>query len=207
MCSRTSGSGTRGKDKEREAGERFQGRQGWETLDNGSPVQTWRWPLGFPVLCPQVLTGRMLLFWGSLLCWGLLPQAQGEARHQILLRISKDQLKTGKFKGWALGGKSSGKGGGGRWYHHLASPWPAAEWVFFHPYLTSSFPCSNTCRGSLMPQEKLQAPHLGIQDSASPASSTATCPDHPHRLHSLLPFLGYFFSLQFSFPPSQPAEF
>uniref|UniRef100_A0A8C9K8C1 Lipid-binding serum glycoprotein N-terminal domain-containing protein n=1 Tax=Panthera tigris altaica TaxID=74533 RepID=A0A8C9K8C1_PANTA len=36
----------------------------------------------------------MLLFWGSLLCWGLLPQAQGEARHQILLRISKDQLKT-----------------------------------------------------------------------------------------------------------------
>ncbi|XP_029773651.1 uncharacterized protein LOC115274321 isoform X2 [Suricata suricatta] len=36
----------------------------------------------------------MLLFWGSLLCWGLLPQAQAEARHQIFLRISKDQLKT-----------------------------------------------------------------------------------------------------------------
>ncbi|XP_039104606.1 BPI fold-containing family B member 4-like [Hyaena hyaena] len=36
----------------------------------------------------------MLLFWGSLLCWGLLPQTQGEARHQIFLRISKDQLET-----------------------------------------------------------------------------------------------------------------
>ncbi|XP_059563561.1 uncharacterized protein LOC132240283 [Myotis daubentonii] len=36
----------------------------------------------------------MLLFWGSLLCWGLLPQAQGEAQHLLFLRISKDQLET-----------------------------------------------------------------------------------------------------------------
>lgn len=39
----------------------------------------------------------MLLFWGSLLCWGLLPQAQGEAQHLLFLRISKDQLETGKM--------------------------------------------------------------------------------------------------------------
>ncbi|XP_046505012.1 LOW QUALITY PROTEIN: BPI fold-containing family A member 1-like, partial [Equus quagga] len=36
----------------------------------------------------------MLLFWGSLLCWGLLPQAQGQARHLLFLRVSKDQLET-----------------------------------------------------------------------------------------------------------------
>ncbi|XP_037377029.1 uncharacterized protein LOC119253885 [Talpa occidentalis] len=36
----------------------------------------------------------MLLFWGPLLCWGLLPQAQGEAQHPLCLRISMDQLKT-----------------------------------------------------------------------------------------------------------------
>ncbi|XP_025865487.1 uncharacterized protein [Vulpes vulpes] len=36
----------------------------------------------------------MLLFWGLLLCWGLLPQAQGEAQHQLFLRISKNQLET-----------------------------------------------------------------------------------------------------------------
>ncbi|KAB0346807.1 hypothetical protein FD754_011664 [Muntiacus muntjak] len=36
----------------------------------------------------------MLLFWGSLLCWGLLPQAQGKARHLVFTRISKDQLET-----------------------------------------------------------------------------------------------------------------
>ncbi|KAF4023554.1 hypothetical protein G4228_015013 [Cervus hanglu yarkandensis] len=36
----------------------------------------------------------MLLFWGSLLCWGLLPQAQGEAQHLVFMRISKDQLET-----------------------------------------------------------------------------------------------------------------
>ncbi|CAI9154537.1 unnamed protein product [Rangifer tarandus platyrhynchus] len=36
----------------------------------------------------------MLLFWGSLLCWGLLPQAQGEAQHLVFMRINKDQLET-----------------------------------------------------------------------------------------------------------------
>nr|XP_055163983.1 uncharacterized protein LOC129498587 [Nyctereutes procyonoides] len=36
----------------------------------------------------------MLLFWGLLLCWELLPQAQGEAQHQLFLRISKNQLET-----------------------------------------------------------------------------------------------------------------
>nr|KAF6358498.1 hypothetical protein mPipKuh1_010324 [Pipistrellus kuhlii] len=36
----------------------------------------------------------MLLFWGSLLCWGLLPQAHGEAQHLLFLRISKDQVET-----------------------------------------------------------------------------------------------------------------
>uniref|UniRef100_A0A4W2H2X5 Uncharacterized LOC113902783 n=1 Tax=Bos indicus x Bos taurus TaxID=30522 RepID=A0A4W2H2X5_BOBOX len=36
----------------------------------------------------------MLLFWGSLLCWGLLPQVQGEAQHFVFMRISKDQLET-----------------------------------------------------------------------------------------------------------------
>ncbi|XP_028013741.2 uncharacterized protein LOC103293424 [Eptesicus fuscus] len=36
----------------------------------------------------------MLLFWGSLLCWGLLPQAQGEAQHRLFLRISKNQIET-----------------------------------------------------------------------------------------------------------------
>ncbi|XP_045837369.1 uncharacterized protein LOC123926998 [Meles meles] len=36
----------------------------------------------------------MLLFWGSLLCWGLLPQAQGKAQHLLYLRISKNQLET-----------------------------------------------------------------------------------------------------------------
>ncbi|XP_016056131.1 PREDICTED: uncharacterized protein LOC107527797 [Miniopterus natalensis] len=35
----------------------------------------------------------MLLFWGSLLCWGLLSQAQGEAQHTLFLRISKNQLE------------------------------------------------------------------------------------------------------------------
>ncbi|XP_058535869.1 uncharacterized protein LOC105941857 [Ochotona princeps] len=35
----------------------------------------------------------MLLLWGPLLCWGLLPHTQGEA-HNLLLRISKDQLET-----------------------------------------------------------------------------------------------------------------
>ena len=53
--------------------------------------------MGFPALCLQVLGRRMLLFWGSLLCWGLLPQAQGEAQHLVFMRISKDQLETGKF--------------------------------------------------------------------------------------------------------------
>ncbi|KAB0401929.1 hypothetical protein E2I00_017891, partial [Balaenoptera physalus] len=42
-----------------------------------------------------VLARRMLLFWGSLLCWGLLPQAPGEAQHLVFLRFSKDQLETG----------------------------------------------------------------------------------------------------------------
>ncbi|TKC42638.1 hypothetical protein EI555_004948, partial [Monodon monoceros] len=42
-----------------------------------------------------VLARRMLLFWGSLLCWGLLPQAPGEAQHLLFLRFSKDQLETG----------------------------------------------------------------------------------------------------------------
>ncbi|XP_037667076.1 uncharacterized protein LOC119515281 [Choloepus didactylus] len=37
---------------------------------------------------------RMLLLWGSLLCWGLLPQARGEAQHLLCLRISKSQLET-----------------------------------------------------------------------------------------------------------------
>ncbi|XP_057559276.1 uncharacterized protein LOC130833550 [Hippopotamus amphibius kiboko] len=36
----------------------------------------------------------MLLFWGSLLCWGLLSQAQGEAQHLVFMRFSKDQLET-----------------------------------------------------------------------------------------------------------------
>ncbi|KAJ8794296.1 hypothetical protein J1605_003253 [Eschrichtius robustus] len=36
----------------------------------------------------------MLLFWGSLLCWRLLPQAPGEAQHLVFLRFSKDQLET-----------------------------------------------------------------------------------------------------------------
>ncbi|XP_058143329.1 BPI fold-containing family B member 4-like [Dasypus novemcinctus] len=36
----------------------------------------------------------MLLLWGSLLCWGLLPQARGEAEHLLSLRISKRQLET-----------------------------------------------------------------------------------------------------------------
>ncbi|XP_036868592.2 uncharacterized protein [Manis javanica] len=36
----------------------------------------------------------MLLFWGSLLCWELLSQTQGEAQHLLFLRISKDQVKT-----------------------------------------------------------------------------------------------------------------
>lgn len=34
---------------------------------------------------------------GSLLCWGLLPQAQGEAQHLLFLQISKDQLETGNM--------------------------------------------------------------------------------------------------------------
>ncbi|XP_007932918.1 uncharacterized protein LOC103191848 [Orycteropus afer afer] len=36
----------------------------------------------------------MLLLWGSLLCWGLLPQTRGEAQHLLFQRISKDQLET-----------------------------------------------------------------------------------------------------------------
>ncbi|XP_047602035.1 uncharacterized protein LOC125109261 [Lutra lutra] len=40
------------------------------------------------------MTERMLLFWGSLLCWGLLSQAQGKAQHLLYLRISKNQLET-----------------------------------------------------------------------------------------------------------------
>lgn len=48
-----------------------------------------------PTLCLQVLD-RMLLLWGPLLCWGLLPHTQGEA-HNLLLRISKDQLETGEI--------------------------------------------------------------------------------------------------------------
>ncbi|XP_058418903.1 uncharacterized protein LOC131418530 [Diceros bicornis minor] len=36
----------------------------------------------------------MLLLWGSLLCWALLPQARGEAQHLLFLRVSKDQLET-----------------------------------------------------------------------------------------------------------------
>ncbi|XP_040494104.1 uncharacterized protein LOC121104592 [Ursus maritimus] len=36
----------------------------------------------------------MLLFWGSLLWWGLLPEAQGKAQHLLFLRISKNQLET-----------------------------------------------------------------------------------------------------------------
>lgn len=64
---------------------------------SGSPLRPWRWPAGFPALCPQVLGTRMLRFWGPLLCWGLLPQVQGEAQHFVFMRISKDQLETGKF--------------------------------------------------------------------------------------------------------------
>lgn len=52
---------------------------------------------GVPSSIPQVMTERMLLFWGSLLCWGLLPQAQGKAQHLLYLRISKNQLETGKI--------------------------------------------------------------------------------------------------------------
>ncbi|KAG8524106.1 hypothetical protein J0S82_001882, partial [Galemys pyrenaicus] len=40
------------------------------------------------------LARKMLLFWGPLLCWGLLPQAQGEAQHPLCLRISMNQLQT-----------------------------------------------------------------------------------------------------------------
>ncbi|XP_049635454.1 uncharacterized protein LOC126017560 [Suncus etruscus] len=36
----------------------------------------------------------LLLFWGSLLCWGLLPQAQGRAQHQLYLMISKKQFEA-----------------------------------------------------------------------------------------------------------------
>ncbi|XP_003411554.2 uncharacterized protein LOC100663609 [Loxodonta africana] len=36
----------------------------------------------------------MLPLWGWLLCWGLLPQARGEAQHLLFLRISKGQLET-----------------------------------------------------------------------------------------------------------------
>ncbi|XP_006860825.1 PREDICTED: BPI fold-containing family A member 1-like [Chrysochloris asiatica] len=36
----------------------------------------------------------MLLFWGLLLCWGLLPQTRGEAQHLLFHRISIDQLET-----------------------------------------------------------------------------------------------------------------
>ncbi|XP_012583554.1 PREDICTED: uncharacterized protein LOC101623656 [Condylura cristata] len=36
----------------------------------------------------------MLLFWGPLLCWGLLPPAQGDAQHPLCLRISMHQLRT-----------------------------------------------------------------------------------------------------------------
>ncbi|XP_062058533.1 uncharacterized protein LOC133768176 [Lepus europaeus] len=35
----------------------------------------------------------LLLLWGSLLCWRLLPHTQGEA-HSLFLRISKDQVET-----------------------------------------------------------------------------------------------------------------
>ncbi|KAK2504437.1 hypothetical protein MC885_016587, partial [Smutsia gigantea] len=60
----------------------------WEAGDRGQEEI-----LDSPIL-GEVLLGRMLLFWGSLLCWGLLPQAQGEAQHLLFLRISKDQVKT-----------------------------------------------------------------------------------------------------------------
>ncbi|XP_048205351.1 uncharacterized protein LOC125353737 [Perognathus longimembris pacificus] len=36
----------------------------------------------------------MLPFWGSLLCWALMPSAQGEARSNLFLRINNSQLKT-----------------------------------------------------------------------------------------------------------------
>ncbi|XP_047626281.1 uncharacterized protein LOC125122070 [Phacochoerus africanus] len=36
----------------------------------------------------------MLLLLGSLLCGGLLPQAQGKAQHLVFIRISKNQLET-----------------------------------------------------------------------------------------------------------------
>ncbi|XP_053429726.1 uncharacterized protein LOC128573514 [Nycticebus coucang] len=36
----------------------------------------------------------MLLLWRLLLCWGLLPQGQGEAQNLLFLRISKYQLET-----------------------------------------------------------------------------------------------------------------
>ncbi|XP_006202707.1 uncharacterized protein [Vicugna pacos] len=36
----------------------------------------------------------MLLFWESLLCWGLLPLAQGGGQHMVFLRVSRDQLES-----------------------------------------------------------------------------------------------------------------
>ncbi|XP_012789097.2 uncharacterized protein LOC101556453 [Sorex araneus] len=36
----------------------------------------------------------LLLPWASVLCWGLLPQAQGRAQHRLALRISKKQLEA-----------------------------------------------------------------------------------------------------------------
>lgn len=89
--------GARGRREGRRAGETVLGEAELEMLGSGSPLGTRRWPPRFPALCLQVLAGRMLLFWGSLLCWGLLPQAQGQARHLLFLRVSKDQLETGKI--------------------------------------------------------------------------------------------------------------
>lgn len=85
---------------------------------------------------------RMLLFWGSLLCWGLLPQAQGEAQHLLFLQISKEQLRTGKRggSGWGgteIQGKARVEDGITSLLRVslLASQSPAAEFAFLHPDL------------------------------------------------------------------------
>lgn len=84
----------------------------------------------------------MLLFWRSLLYWGLLPQSQGEAQNLLFLQISKEQLRTGKRGGPGRGG--TGIQGRERVEDGitsllkaslLASPSPAAEFAFLHPDL------------------------------------------------------------------------
>ncbi|XP_051000783.1 uncharacterized protein LOC127188342 [Acomys russatus] len=44
---------------------------------------------------PWVLNGMLLLPWALLLCWGLLPQAQGTTHSPLFLQIDMEQLETG----------------------------------------------------------------------------------------------------------------